>query len=512
MDLQSLKSPLAFLGELVPDSQLAALKDYESWWFTEGTGISEAVDRAGTPWLRMFDQFGKRTDEILFPPDYRKILKRGYQTGAIWRAFADDSSSLRMHYLIDYLTCFFDAGLGCPYIVSMSTTVPLKKYGTPELRDRYLPHLLRRDGTNWQGATWMTEVKGGSDLGANVETIARPVQQTVQSADRAGSTDLWLLNGDKYFCSNVGAELAIVAARPTGALPSGTGLPPANHAQDARATPHGLALFLVPRFREDGELNYFIRRLKNKIGTRSVPTGEVELRDSEAYLLGKPEWGIYLILESLNLSRVGNITGSVALAQRALADALTFAAGRVAFGKPIIEHPLMRRQFDERFAQLRDARALMWEAIQLLDEVWQETPRYSDRYHLFRLIAHLAKYWTAELAVQFAKWNMEVHGGLGVLAEYPAERWLREAMILPIWEGTPHRQMLDGLEVMERKRAHEMLFEHLAPYADPRVLQNIRLRVEKHLHLPAEEKEAGVEPLFRDLAVFTAETLARKFG
>jgi alkylation response protein AidB-like acyl-CoA dehydrogenase len=77
-----------------------------------------------------------------------------------------------MHYLIDYVTCFFDAGLGCPYIVSLSTTVPLKKYGTPELQDRYLPQLLRRDGTNWQGATWMTEVKGGSDLGANVETIA----------------------------------------------------------------------------------------------------------------------------------------------------------------------------------------------------------------------------------------------------------------------------------------------------------------------------------------------------
>ena len=123
MDLQSLKSPLAFLSELVPDSQLAPLKDYESWWFKDGTVISEAVDRAGTPWLRMFDQFGKRTDEILFPPDYWKILKRGYQAGAIWRPFADDSSSLRMHYLIDYVTYFFDAGLGCPYIVSMSTTV-----------------------------------------------------------------------------------------------------------------------------------------------------------------------------------------------------------------------------------------------------------------------------------------------------------------------------------------------------------------------------------------------------
>jgi acyl-CoA dehydrogenase len=510
MDLQSLKSPLAFLAELVPDFQLALLKNYESWWRAEGMSISDAVDRAGTPWLRMFDQFGKRIDEILFPPDYWKMLKRGYEAGAIWRAFEGDS--LKMHYLIDYVTCFFDAGLGCPYIVSLSTTVPLRKYGTPELQERFLPHLLRRDGTNWQGATWMTEVKGGSDLGANVETVARPVQQTIQSADNLTSSDLWILNGDKYFSSNVGAELAIVAARPETSPQGGTGVPPVNHAQDARATstPHGLALFLVPRYREDGELNYFIRRLKNKIGTRSVPTGEVELRESEAYLLGSQESGIYLILESLNLSRMGNIAGSVALAQRVLADALIFAEQRMAFGKPIVRHPLMRRQFDERFAQLRNARALMWEAIQLLDEVWQETPRYSDRYHLFRLVAHLAKYWTAELAVQFAKWNMEVHGGMGVLAEYSAERWLREAMILPIWEGTPHRQMLDGLEVMERKRAHEMLFEHLAPHADKRELQEISSRIENHLQLPAEEKEAGIEPVFRDLAAFTAQTLAGK--
>ncbi len=485
-NFQSLLSPLSFLGHFIAeDNQLPRLKEYESWWRAEGLSISEAVDRAGTPWLRMFDHFGKRTDEILFPPEYWRMLRQGYKTGAIWRPFSEESSSsLRMHYLIDYVTCFFDAGLGCPYIVSLSTTVPLKKYGSEELRERFLPHLLRRDGTNWQGATWMTEIRGGSDLGANVETVARPER------------DRWILNGDKYFASNVGAQLAIVAARPEG----------------APQTPQGLALFLVPRYREDGQLNYFIRRLKNKIGTRSVPTGEVELRDSEAYLLGKQEAGIYLILESLNLSRVGNIVGSVALAQRALADALTFAENRIAFGKAIIEHPLLRRQFKERLAQLRDARALMWEAIQLLDEVWQETPRYSDRYHLFRLLTHLAKYWTAELAVQFAKWNMEVHGGMGVLAEYSTERWLREAMILPIWEGTPHRQMLDGLEVIERKHAHELLFAHLALHADKAELQTVSSRVDQHLRLSTDEKEAGIEPIFRDLATFAARTLATKYA
>jgi alkylation response protein AidB-like acyl-CoA dehydrogenase len=500
MNLERIRSPLSFIESFVSDEdKLDVLREYELWWNAEGSSISDSVDRAGTPHLRMFDQFGNRTDDILFPPDYWRMLRKGYATGALWGAC--EGNSLKMHYLIDYVTCFFDAGLGCPYIVSLSTTVPLKKYGSREAQEKFLPHLLRRDGTNWQGATWMTEVKGGSDLGANVETVAR------QSASRSAGivsegANLWLLNGDKYFASNVGAELAIVAARPDH---TGPGL--ANHARPA-LTPKTLALFLVPRYREDGRLNYFIRRLKPKIGTRSVPTGEVELRDSEAYLLGREEWGIYLILESLNLSRVGNIVGSVALAQRALADALTFAEGRLAFGKPIIQHPLLRRQFDERLAELQNARALMCAAVELLDEVWHETPPYSDRYHLFRLVTHLAKYWTAELAVQFAKWNMEVHGGMGALAEYSPERLLREAMILPIWEGTPHRQMLDGLEVMERKRAHELLFAFLAANANKDELQNISSRIAEHLQLPAAEKEAGIEPLFRDLAVFTARSLA----
>src|SRR5437879_3907397 len=98
---------------------------------------------------------------------------------------------------------------------------------------------------------------------------------------------------------------------------------------------------------------------------------------------------------------------------------------------------------------------------------------------MFRLVAHLAKYWTAEFAVDSAKWAMEVHGGLGVLAEYGAERWRREAMILAIWEGTSHRQILDGLEVMERKRAHKMLFQHLGDTAPTKELAGMESEVEQ---------------------------------
>jgi acyl-CoA dehydrogenase len=476
--LDAIRSPLGFLRSRLSDIPNCELLDSEErWWSAEGIAVSDAVDRAGTPWLRLFDRFGKRVDEVLYPREYQTILTRGYRSGVVWRAL--EEKSLLSTYLLIYSISFHDPGICCPYTVSLGTAVPLAKYGSAELQALFLAHLSRKDDSIWQGATWMTEIKGGSDLGAAVETVAQV------------TGDRWLLTGDKYFASNVGAELAVVAARPEGSA----------------AGVRGLALFLVPRYRKDGDLNYFVRRLKDKIATRSVPTGEVELRNSEAYLLGSVDSGIYLILEVLNLSRVANSVVSVALAQRAMAEALSYAEHRVAFGKRILDQPLLCHQFETRLNALRSAFALAWDSLQLLDEVWMERPPYSDRYHLFRLVAHLAKYWTAEFAIETAKWAMEVHGGLGVLAEYRAERWLREAMILAIWEGTSHRQILDGLEVMERKHAHKMLFRRLAEITSSEALQEMESEVERHLKLPPEEREAFGESVFRRLAIFTAETL-----
>jgi acyl-CoA dehydrogenase len=478
MEIEVLRSPVNFLRHMLGAlPHEPALREYEAWWETEGRHISDATDRAGTPWLRMFDRAGRRVDEILYAPEYWRGLRQGYKAGVVWRAFEDQSLSASA--LLDYITCFYDPGLTCPYVVSLATAVALDRHGSDALKARFLPQLLRRDDTVWQGATWMTEIKGGSDLGANVETVARP------------SGDRWLLTGDKYFASNVGADLAVVAARPEGA-------------------PHnvrGLALFLLPRRSENGELNYTVRRLKDKVATRSVPTGEVELRASEAWLLGSQDRGVHLILEVLNLSRVTNALGSMAIAQRALAESADFTAHRIAFGKPLFEQPLMRKQFDEHIETLQDGFALGWESLLRLNEVWRQKPPDSDRYHLFRLVAHLAKYWTSDLAPQTARWAMEVHGALGVLAEFPVERWFREAMVLTIWEGTSHRQILDGLEVMERKGAHRLLFERLREAADPVDLAHMRRRVQAHLELPQARREALAEEMFRELAIFTARTV-----
>lgn len=483
MDLRILDSPRLFLQDrLGALPQDAALEDYERQWEASGRELSAAVDRAGTPWLRMFDAQGERIDEVLMAGGYRTLLMRGYRAGVVWRPFSD--ASLETSFLLGYQTAFYDPGLYCPYTVSLATAIALDKYGSETLHSQYLDPLLRRDDKVWQGATWMTEIGGGSDLGARVETTARP------------DGELWRLNGDKYFASNVGAELAVVAARP----------------QDAPDGVRGLALFLLPRLRRDGTLNYAIRRLKDKIGTRSVPTGEVELRDAEAHLLGTPETGIYQVLEVLNMSRTANSIASVALAQRALADAARFAAGREAFGRPVLEQPLLQRQIAERCRDLERALALAWATVRLFDEQWRAQPPYPERYHLFRLVAHLAKYWTAEFAARTAKWGMEVYAGLGVLAEYPAERHFREAMVLAIWEGTAHRQILDGLEVMTRKGAHRLLFAELADACAPEALQQLSGRIEKLLNQPLDDQERAAEALFAELAAFSAEALRKRLA
>lgn len=452
------------------------LRRYESWWRAEGMALSATVDRAGTPPLRMHSRNGARIDAIDFPAGYRALLERGYAEGVV--ADAIDHQSLLPGYALGYVTSFFDPGLYCPYTVSLGTVVPVLKYAPAGVRAEMLERLGRRDATVWQGATWMTEAGGGSDLGANVETVAR--------RDNGG----WRLDGEKYFASNAGAELAVVAARP----------------EDAPAGIRGLALFLVPRWREGGGLNYRIRKLKDKIATRSVPTGEIELHGADGWLLGGPGEGIYQIMEVLNVSRVANSIGSAALIQRALAEALAFARERRAFGRAVAEQPLFRAQGAGWQETLRESFALAWAAADELDAVWLETPPYSERYHRFRLLAHLAKYTTAARAVDAARWAMEAHGGNGAIADFGVERLLREAMILSIWEGTPHRQMLDALGVMQRQAAHESLFAWLG---EPAGAQEHRDAIEALLARDADAQQAGIQPVFEGLAAWTARQLAR---
>lgn len=333
------------------------------------------------------------------------------------------------HFTLGYLLA--DPGLYCTLIVTNQTAYAIYKYA-PEHK-AWLQKLFT--GQAW-GATWMTETQGGSDLGAN-RTLA--VQEE----------GVWRLYGeDKYFASNAGiADLALVTARPQGAA----------------AGPKGLALFLVPRLDEQGRLNYTLRRFKRKSATRAVPSGEVEMDGSLAYLVGQAELGIYYTLETLTVSRLANAVGAMGLARKAHLEALLRSQARAAFGKPLRQHPLVRYDLTDLAVRTAGGVALAFRAIQAFDQAWSERPPYSSAYHYARFLSHLAKNRTAEHAASATLLAMELFGGVGFLEDFAVSRLHREALVTAIWEGSSNIQALDMLEVMQKKGAHEPFLDEFLP-------------------------------------------------
>ncbi len=387
--------------------------------------IADYVDHLATPDLVMHDLDGRRVDRARISPSHARLLT---ELAAINRP-PYEGGSWHHHFALGFLLA--DPGLYCPLIVTNQTAYAIHKYAPTH--SEWFNRLISGDSF---GATWMTETQGGSDLGANT-TVAK---------EEGGR---WLLFGEnKYFASKAGlADLALVTARPEG----------------AQEGPKGLALFLVPRKLEDGRLNFIVRRLKNKIATRSVPTGEVELRGSEAYLVGQAEKGIYYTLENLTVARLANAVGSMGLARKAHLESLFRVQAREAFGHQIIEHPLIRRDLTDVAVRIAAGLCLVFHAVELFDRAWMDTPPYSADYHYGRFLSHLAKKRSADHAVDVTALVMEIFGGLGFLEEYPVARFHREALITPIWEGTSNMQALDMLEVMQKKGAHESFLDEFIP-------------------------------------------------
>jgi acyl-CoA dehydrogenase len=403
-------------GELIAFGKLAGGRAYE---------VADYVDRSGGPALVAHDMDGRRVDRARLDPAHADLLK---ELAPINRP-PYDGGSWHHHFTLGYLLA--DPGLYCTLIVTNQTAHAIYKY-TPELR-HWLEKLLT--GEAW-GATWMTETQGGSDLGANT-TLARKQE------------DGWHLYGeDKYFASNAGlADLALISARPEGAPPG----------------PKGIALFLVPRLDANGELNYLVRRLKDKSATRAVPTGEVELHGSQAFLVGEAEQGIYYTLENLTVSRLANAVGAMGLARKAHLEALFRTQARTAFGKPLIEHALMRRDLTDLAVRTAGGLSLAFHAIQAFDQAWGDRPPYTERYHYARFLSHLAKNRTAEHAAAVTQLAIEIFGGLGFLEEYAVYRLHREALVTAIWEGASNIQALDMLEAMHKKSAHESFLDEFMP-------------------------------------------------
>jgi len=239
------------------------------------------------------------------------------------------------------------------------------------------------------------------------------------------------LTGEKWFTSNADADLALVTARPPGA-PEGT---------------RGLGLYLFSRHLDDGRMNsYRIRRLKDKLGTIGLATGEIELDGALVEQITPPPDGFKQMMEALEFSRIANAAASTGIMRRVLTEASLYAGYRTAFGRPLDEHPMVAETLATMLAELEGGLELTFEAVRSLDDtIFYGRPEQNGWQ---RLMTALAKYRTGEDAVRNASRAIEILGGNGYVEEYVTARMFREAQVLPVWEGPANIQALEVLRMV----------------------------------------------------------------
>jgi alkylation response protein AidB-like acyl-CoA dehydrogenase len=341
-------------------------------------------------------------------------------------------------YLITYLFAQAEFGLLCPVSMTDSLTRTLRKFGDPALVERHLPALTSQDLDGLaQGAMFMTEQGAGSDVGATA-VVARPQDDGT-----------WTLHGEKWFCSNADADLAMVLARPEG----------------ASAGLKGVGLFLLPRVLPDGTPNaYRIVRLKDKLGTRSMASGEIRLEGAVAWAVGDLGSGFRQMADMINNSRLSNGVRAAGLMRRAATEALFVAHNRVAFGRKIAEMPLMRRQLQKILLPAEQARSMMF---QTADALRRADAGEDGAYALLRILTPLIKFRACRDARKVAGDAMEVRGGCGYIEEFSDARVLRDAHLGSIWEGTSNVVALDVLRAAEREGSLDALCRHVRGLAVP---------------------------------------------
>jgi len=392
------------------------------------------------PELRPRTRRGDDSQSILKHPSYREMERLAFgefglaalshRAGVLgWAAPMPPAAK----YLLTYLFVQAEFGLMCPVSMTDSLTRTLRKFGSPDLVARYLPGLLSQDVDDLnQGAMFMTEQGAGSDVGATT-VIATPADDGT-----------WRLHGEKWFCSNADADLAMVLARPQGGPP---GL-------------KGVSLFLLPRTRPDGTANaYRIVRLKEKLGTRSMASGEVSLDGATAYLVGDPGQGFKQMADMVNNSRLSNGVRAAGMMRRATTEALFIAHERHAFGQRLIDMPLMRRQLAKMLVWTEQARSMMFQTAEALRRADAAEP---GAYPLLRILTPLLKFRACRDARRVTGDAMEVRGGCGYIEEFSDARLLRDAHLGSIWEGTSNVVALDVMRAANREGSLDALRMHVA--------------------------------------------------
>ncbi|WP_022836866.1 acyl-CoA dehydrogenase family protein [Salisaeta longa] len=386
----------------------------------------EQADIGKKATLKQWDAWGARIDEITVTPLWEEAERLAVEYGLVRRPYemAHGPQSRIVQFALAHLFIPATDFYGCPLAMTDGAARTLLDSGNEALIDEALPHLTARDPSAfWTSGQWMTELSGGSD-----------VSQT-QTTARTDDDGTWRLYGRKWFTSAITAQMALALARPDGNPEGGA----------------GLALFYVPIRDENGALNDGIRvnRLKDKLGTWKLPTAELTLDGARAIPVDGLEHGTRRISPMLNITRTWNAVTATSLMRRAVALARDYAEKREAFGEPIAYHPLHQETIADMQATYEGAFHLSFRVAELLGrrEAGAATDEERD---LLRVLTPVAKLLTAKQAVEVTSEALEAFGGAGYVEDTGLPKLLRDAQVLPIWEGTTNVLSLDVLRALDR--------------------------------------------------------------
>jgi alkylation response protein AidB-like acyl-CoA dehydrogenase len=415
----------AHLARVLPAAMLQAIEpDLDALGAHAAAAWSAARARTpATPVLTQWDPWGARIDRIETTPAWREgpwfaarygLVAAGHDVAHGAHARTDQFARVYLHHVASEFHT-------CPLAMSDGAATVIRRSGNTRLVERALPRLLARDPDRlWLSGQWMTEIDGGSDVGRTA-TVAR--------RDEHGR---WKLHGRKWFTSAVVGEMALTLARPEGA------------AEGADA----LALFFLETRDARSRWNGIrIDRLKDKLGTRELPTAEIHLEGCVAEPVGELAHGVRQIAPMLNVTRTWNAVCALATMRRCLALAIDHAARRHAFGRALLHQPLHRATLGRLAAGFEAAFGLVFFAVALLGRV-EAGHAAEGETALLRVLTPLAKLWTGRLAVATASETCEAFGGAGYIENTGIPLLLRDAQVYPIWEGTTNVLALDVLRAL----------------------------------------------------------------
>lgn len=409
--------PPGVLSEIVPSlvemGRLAGAELYQL----------QLADRLSEPKLTQWDAWGNRVDQIELTPLWKLAERIAAEHGVVATAYERQHGSLsRVHQCaLAYLFTPSTDIYSCPLAMTDGAARTLLASGNRKLIERAVSHLIAREPSEfWTAGQWMTELTGGSDVGLS-ETIAK---QETDSEFR--------LYGRKWFTSAIASQIALTLARPEGNPPGG----------------RGLALFYIETRDEHGRpRNLEINRLKDKLGTRKVPTAELTLNGTPAQLVMGTTDGVRNIAPLLNITRLWNGISAVSLMRRGLALAFDYAGKRVAFGSTLAEKALHMDTLMGLQAEAEAAFHLAFYVAELTGRSEASEITEDDAW-LLRLLTPIMKLITAKQAVAVASEVLESFGGAGYVEDTGLPVLLRDSQVLPIWEGTTNVLALDTLRAI----------------------------------------------------------------